>query len=105
MYIKINNLIQKNGVADYKGLDLNLIIPGTQIYPATENTAYFYYNGEKNENADVLGITESEYMAKKSEDESNLSISAEEEIKLLKQENLSIKQSMAELAELILGGM
>lgn len=44
--VKVSNLIQSNGHADYKGLDLNKIVAGTQLYPDYDNVAYFFYDGE-----------------------------------------------------------
>lgn len=83
MILKINNLRQQDGKSDYKGLDIDLIEPGTQLYPTKENTAYFKYNGFKNQNSDVIEITESEYIAKKNEIESTLPIPIDERVSTL----------------------
>lgn len=60
-YIKISNLINTQGVADYKGLDLTKIITGSQIYPDNENVAYFKYDGEPIEHPDITVIDETTY--------------------------------------------
>lgn len=66
MYIKISNLMNTDGKADYKGLDLNLIVAGSQIYP-NDNTAYLKYNGTAATDNDITELTESDYLAKKNE--------------------------------------
>lgn len=60
-YIKISNLINTQGVADYKGLDLTKIITGSQIYPDNENVAYIIYEGEIPSHQDLVEISQSEY--------------------------------------------
>ena len=60
-YLKITNLIQEDGAADYKGLDLKQIKPGTQIYPEYENTAYLGYKGDPVEHTDITPLSETEY--------------------------------------------
>ena len=44
--IKVSNLTKNTGLCDYKGLNLDLIEGGTQLYPTWENTAYFYYSDD-----------------------------------------------------------
>lgn len=60
--IKITNLLN-NGTADYKGLNLANIQAGSQIYPETENTAYFNYAGELIEHPEISIITQEVYDA------------------------------------------
>lgn len=107
MYIKINNLIQKNGVADYKGLDLNNIVCGTQLYPS-DNKAYFVYDMELNAEiismVDVEVISESQYLEVKNEIEKESPISLEEEIKQLKEQNTILENAILDLAN-IAGGV
>lgn len=91
--VKISNLIQPNGRADYKGLDLEKIVAGSQLYP-NDNTAYFFYTGDVIEHPDVLVISEDEYNAKKVEIESNLPLSIDERLELLQRA----------IDDLILGG-
>lgn len=60
VHLKINNLIQLGGSADYKGLNIDLIVGGTQIYflENGRNEAYFQYNGEPVNHTDLEVITE-----------------------------------------------
>lgn len=62
IFVKINNL-DSNGRIDYKGLDIEKIIPGTQVYPNSENVAYFGYDGALKSVGDIQVITEQEYLA------------------------------------------
>lgn len=59
--IKVNNLVQKGGKADYKNLDIGKIVLGTQFYPSNENVAYFYYEDEVTKHNDVEIISETDY--------------------------------------------
>lgn len=63
-YYKINNLIQNDGSADYKGLSINSIVTGTQVYPhnLTENNMCLVGSTEERESVgDLVKITEQEY--------------------------------------------
>lgn len=62
MYLKINKVTTiENGNADYKGIDLDLIVPGSQIYikqPDGSMTAYVKTNQETiDSHADILIIS------------------------------------------------
>jgi hypothetical protein len=81
--VKVSNLVQPNGTADYKGLDLDKIVPGSQLYPDNENTVYFFYTGDVVEHADVMVITEEEYYAKKAEIVSKVPLSYDERLELI----------------------
>lgn len=59
--IEVKNLIQASGTADYKGLDIDNIVSGTQLYPDYDNVAYFHYDGEAVDHADVSVITPATY--------------------------------------------
>jgi len=101
--IKIYNLIDAHGVADYKGLDLTKIIAGTQLYPINENVAYVgYEDDEIPQHEDLQIITEEEYLQIKNEIEVNKPKTLEEELEELKQRQALIKQA---LDDLLLGGM
>lgn len=63
--VKITNLSQPNGKADYKGLDTALIVGGTQVYPTTDNVAYFFYDGEATLSAECEIISREVYDAEK----------------------------------------
>lgn len=63
-YVKLKNFIPKGGgQADYKGLDLSLIIPGSQFYDEAENAYYFVYESESGvtTHQDIVIIDESTY--------------------------------------------
>ncbi|MEG0775506.1 hypothetical protein [Clostridium sp.] len=90
MYIKIKNL-SNNGMCDYKGLDINLIESGTQLYPSAENTAYFSYNGEIINNPDIIQITENEYILAKEIDAKNRPITLEDKVAQLELSNANME--------------
>lgn len=60
IYIKVNNVFVNNQ-ADYKGLDIDKIVGGTQIYPPNENYCVFQYDGYIVAHNDLQEISESEY--------------------------------------------
>ena len=79
-FIKVMNLFNNQGKADYKGLDLSKIIAGTQLYPIDENVAYVgYEDDEIPQHKDLQIITEEEYLQIKSEIEANRPLTPEEE--------------------------
>jgi hypothetical protein len=86
MLIKVNNLIQNDGRCDYKGLNLSLIVSGTQLYPSFENTAYFEYEGEVKIGGDIETVTPEAYETVKLQIEAEMPISPEEELSQLKQQ-------------------
>lgn len=60
----INVAPERGGMYDYKGLDINKIVPGTQVYPY--GTRDFYGITEQEdipEHGDIHLITEAEYEA------------------------------------------
>lgn len=61
--LKILNLVPEGGgVCNYKGLDIDMFIPGSQIYPGDERACYLITNEETiPEHADILRITTDEY--------------------------------------------
>ena len=56
--ININNF-NRVGLCDYKGLDLNLIKPFSQLYPDSEDIAILIYDGELPIHMDIVENTES----------------------------------------------
>lgn len=67
-YVKVINLTNAFGTADYKGLEIEMIIPGSQVYDITLSV----FIGATTEealpiHADLIEITEAEYKSKKSE--------------------------------------
>ena len=68
IFIKVDNVWDElTGFYDYRGLDLSLIVAGTQLYPDHENAAYFAYAGEAVSHEDVSVITEADYVAAREE--------------------------------------
>ena len=103
--IKISNLLQINGQPDYKGLDLEKIVPGTQLYPDYDNVAYFEYDGEVAEGGDVRIVTRATYDEHKNRITNQpRPMTPEDEIAKLKQEDLNNKEAIAELYLLSMGG-
>lgn len=111
--VKVNNLTQANGKLDYKGLDINKIVGGTQLYPSYDNVAYFFYDGEVNEGGDIQIITQATYDSHKIRiDEENASFitpekrieQLESELAVAKEDNVSNMLAITELYEMILGG-
>lgn len=103
--VKINELVQNHGMCDYKGLDVQKIVTGTQLYPSFENAAYFEYDGDVITSGDIEEITPEVYEAVKRRMEEERPISPELEIERLKQEDLNNKEAIAELYLMTMGGM
>lgn len=65
IYVKVSNLFTSRGNADYKGLDLDKIVPNTQLYPEGENYCIVGYDGDLPANADLAEVTETDHTALK----------------------------------------
>ena len=63
-YYQISKLVQSNGTADYKGLDISLFIAGSQVYDFSNNLCLVQSNEEKS-GTDITVLTEAEYLAAK----------------------------------------
>ena len=99
-FVKVMNLFDNQGTANYKGLDLSKIIAGTQLYPINKNVAYVgYEDDEIPQHEDLQIITEEEYLQIKSEIEANRPLTPEEEL----QQRIGLMQQA--LDNLLLGGM
>ena len=108
MFLKIENLIDKRGRADYKGLNTNDFIPGTQAYSNDFSTCYV----ETEETletipTDVTELTEQEYREAvatiRAEQEEEAKRRAElEAAKATKEEVQFLGQQLTELELLIL---
>lgn len=102
--IKVTNLRKASGETDYKGLDIDKIKGGSQLYPSTENAAYFEYDGEVVEGGDISVITQATYDEQRERIENQPKpLSPEQE------EIAQLKKSQADQDEiimnLVLGGM
>lgn len=105
MFVKITKLVGEDFQADYKGLELYQIKPGSQLYPAGTNEAYFIYNGEIVQHEDINIIEEAEYeVARKTVQEKQ----PMSEVELLKEENVELKSRLelveAAVDDMIFGG-
>jgi hypothetical protein len=99
MYIKISNLIDLKGIADYKGLDLDMIHSGTQLYPEGTNEAYFYYNGDMLTHEDIVEIDEATYNGVKQNEINKITgESMPEKIKRLEIENTALLSQQAAMS-------
>ena len=100
--IKVSNLFT-NGKADYKGLDLDKIVGGTQLYPKDDNVAYFYYEGDVTGNEEITIIDQAMYEEKKQSivDEASNTMTTEKEIEQLKQQNKELSLATLELADTV----
>jgi hypothetical protein len=89
--VKVSNVRQSNGTFDYKGLDRSKIVGGSQVYPSYDNVAYFQYDGEVVEGADIKLVTQATYDEHKqrvAEELANI-ITPEKKIEQLEQQVLS----------------
>ena len=59
MYIKISNLIQLTGAADYKSLDINKI--NNPVYDLENNIAYVEYTETYTPHSDLIDVTQIDY--------------------------------------------
>jgi hypothetical protein len=96
--LKINNLIQPNGLADYKGLDIDKFVE-PPLYPHDENVCYAIYDGTLVNHEDVIVIDLDTYNAVKEHIEKTRPKSPEEQIL----ERIELMQQA--LDDLLLGGM
>lgn len=104
MYVKIKNLIKKNGNADYKGLDIVNVLGGTQIYPQDRNVAFIGFDGDLVEHEDIEVITEEQYQleVQAQKDYADSFITPEKELAALKQSQADQDEAIMLLT---LGGM
>lgn len=61
IYVKVSNVFTSQGNADYKGLDLDKIVPGTQLYPQGANYCIVGYEGDLPMNTDLVEVTETDH--------------------------------------------
>ncbi|MGE6260858.1 hypothetical protein ACQKCU_23780 [Heyndrickxia sporothermodurans] len=91
-YLKINNF-PRDRAADYKGLNLNQIVPGTQLYPAADY-AIVGYEGEVPEHEDLEIVSEEYYQEVLKEINENAPKSP---LDILKEENQQLQQDIGSL--------
>ncbi|MDQ0412736.1 hypothetical protein [Mesobacillus stamsii] len=105
--IKITNLIHPGGRADYKGLNLEQIVPGSQLYPSYDNVAYFFYDGAVTEGGDISIVTQATYDSHKQRiaDELTQIVTPEKRIENLELENQTLKQQLQQTNSDLVGFM
>lgn len=110
MYIKILNLGIGKGTVDYKGIDINEITPGSQIYNEVSDSCILEVN-TVNLNSDIVEISLEEYEIIKNEwlQNNNSPFNLEEKIakleeenEVLKADNLTTLEALAEVYEMLL---
>lgn len=94
MFIKITNLITDNNV-DYKSLNIDKIITGSQVYDFTNSIAYVEYNESYSPHSDLVEITQSDY------DNAKIALLAQERL-TLEERVISVEQT---LNTILLGGI
>ncbi|WP_010305427.1 hypothetical protein [Kurthia senegalensis] len=99
MYIKIINLLARDGVANYKTLDINKI--EQPFYDFKANECYLQYNESFASHEDLIEITEQEYLEAKEEQQKDV-VSLEDKVKQLQQENEALRESQLSQDELIM---
>ncbi|MGG6309777.1 hypothetical protein [Paenibacillus macerans] len=103
MFIKINNFIQLDGKADYKGMDISKNVPGSQVYAIENGDNYCVLETTKEtapEHQDLIVLTAQEYGRERDEIISKMA-PAPDPIAELRQENAELKQAIAELTMMI----
>ncbi len=111
MLVRVSNLIGNSGTADYKGLDIQLIAPGTPLYLFDNNLAYFEYNGDMVNHPDLQITTISEYNEAKSKIAAPPENPTNVKIRALEQQNAELiaadldnKELIVALYDFIMGG-
>ncbi len=104
MYIKISNLIQSDGNADYKTLNLDFIVPGSQIYPTNENVAYVEYNKTFEVHDELSEVTKEEFYAVRESLNTHQELTFDERLAIQGQRIQEQEQAIMELTALISGG-
>ena len=112
MYICVENLLDRTGQANYKGLDIYNIQSGSFIHLAELNKAYFYYNGQIVSNhPDIVEITIETYNSAKSAIQQPPENPTLARVKLLEQKNAELiaadldnKELIVALYDMLMGG-
>lgn len=103
MILKISNLRQDNGVYDYKGLDVNQFVSGSQVYPNGFDSVFLMTKEEViPTHIDIVVIPQSEYDAEKLAFQTSLPKSLDEELAEVKQ--IQADQDVI-IMNLLLGGI
>lgn len=99
MFIKVINLIQENGNADYKTLQIGKIIQ--PFYNFDKNECYLQYDEAFTPHEDLIEITEEQYFAKQEEQQKKVA-PLEDKVKQLEEENEALRESQLSQDELIM---
>lgn len=102
-YYEINLIIKPSGEIDYKGLDLSQVHGGSQFYDFLNGKAYLISEQDFGD-VNFKKLTAEEYEMVKSEFLANQPKQPKSEIEILKEENEQLKNSLADLWEVVLIG-
>ena len=101
LFIKVSNIKTIFGSVDYKGLDLNKIVAGSQVYVDDFSSAYLATTeGSLPENVNIEIIEESEYLSVREAQHSEIQ-SEKDRLKQLEQDSLTALIAISELYELL----
>ncbi|MCW3793511.1 hypothetical protein OM416_18105 [Paenibacillus sp. LS1] len=106
VYLKIVNIVSNNGVIDYKGLNIDLFVPGSQVYPLSGNYCLLGTTQEVvvGFHEDVIVLTAEDYESLKNEfiTSQPVLMDYEKEIRQLKDENLELQMALIEIHSMLL---
>lgn len=105
MFIKVSKVIQPNGNADYKTLEIVKI--EQPIYNFEANECYLQYNDTFTTHEELIEITEEQYYTAQEEQQKD-AVSLEDKVNQLEEENKALRVSQEEqdalIMELMIGG-
>lgn len=109
-YIKIVNLIQQEGICDYKGLDIDKFISGKQVYDIEQGNIAYIITNEDNyvPHNDLIEINEQLYIQHKLDIENRPRALTEMELlhqKTAEQDRVIEELMFVILPEMMGGGM
>lgn len=99
MFVKINHLLNERGQADYKGLDISMNVPGSQIYALIDGNNYCVLETGETILPDHPDLIELDHLTYEQEREEILSkiTPPTDPVEELKKENAELKQAIADL--------
>lgn len=108
-FFKIINYYDQNGVVDYKGLDIDKIVAGTQAYDHLGERCLIGYEGEYDPHPEIVELTSEQYETEKQDIIASYPpapATTDQRVEALEQENAELKarlnQTEQEHADLLL---
>lgn len=92
-YYKLTNVVKENGSIDYKGLNKNANVAGSQFYDLTNNFCILI-NSQKVTGNDIREINQEEYETLKQQLQSDEQV---DELTVLRQENTTLQLAVSEI--------